>query len=527
MPFRKTRADFGEQIDGIGSGPDLEGDVFEFEHGRGGCAVAERLSAAKSRTLARNGAAMESPRRMSTPRRQHQRGTSAWKRCAIWALAALPVLLIAGYFAARAWIDSYLHSEDFRRFVSRATAHTLKAEGEFAPLHFTGMNIYSDGFKARGGEEAMFSTFAIDQIRADLSLRRWRERVWQVDRIEAARVEVRLDGSRVALAQTPPGPKSTGGGIGWLPNRVDIATAAVREVNLTWGDAVSGAGSLRRMSVVGNQKDSGWEISGASGRIEHGKLPGADLVAVRLLYKEPSLFVQSAEFRQGATGTLTAEGEVRFGEEVDLHAKLAGIDITPFLNDDWRVRLHGKLGGDVRIQSALPSVNGPVVSGSLALSGGEIEALPVLDEIANFTMLQRYRRLTLSRVAANFRQEKGVLTATNFAIESDGLLRVEGAFTVANGIIDGTFQVGVAASSLAMVPGAQEKVFTESRGGYVWSPMRLHGPLEKPGEDLSPRLAAAAKGAVIEKVESTVKGAVETGKGVIKGALDLLTPLFK
>lgn len=449
---------------------------------------------------------------------------SVWKRGALWALVVAPVLLFGGYFAARLWIDSYLRSEDFRRFVSSATARTLKAEGEFAPLHFTGMNIYSDGFKARGSEEAAFSTFAIDQIRADLSLRRWRERVWQVDRVDAQRVEVHLDGSRITLPQTTTNTSSRipTVGIGWLPNRVEIANASVREVNLLWAE-----GGLRRVNVVANQRDGAWEIAGNGGQITHGKLPGIDIVSTRLLYREPSLFVQSAEFRQGATGTLSAEGEIRFGEQIDLRAKLADIDIAPFLNDDWRLRLHGKLAGEVRIESAMPSGKPPVVSGSLHLDSGQIEALPVLNEIADFTMLQRYRRLTLNKASADFRQENGTLRATNFILESAGLMRVEGAFNVTNGIIDGVFQVGVAASSLTLVPGAQERVFTETRGGYVWTLMHLQGPIESPGEDLSPRLIAAAKGAVIEKVEETVQKTIEAGRDVLKGTLDRLMPLFK
>lgn len=449
---------------------------------------------------------------------------SVWKRGALWALVVAPVLLFGGYFAARLWIDSYLRSEDFRRFVSSATARTLKAEGEFAPLHFTGMNIYSDGFKARGSEEAAFSTFAIDQIRADLSLRRWRERVWQVDRVDAQRVEVHLDGSRITLPQTTTNTSSRipTVGIGWLPNRVEIANASVREVNLLWAE-----GGLRRVNVVANQRDGAWEIAGNGGQITHGKLPGIDIVSTRLLYREPSLFVQSAEFRQGATGTLSAEGEIRFGEQIDLRAKLADIDIAPFLNDDWRLRLHGKLAGEVRIESAMPSGKPPVVSGSWHLDAGQIEALPVLNEIADFTMLQRYRRLTLNKASADFRQENGTLRATNFILESAGLMRVEGAFNVTNGIIDGVFQVGVAASSLALVPGAQERVFTETRGGYVWTLMHLQGPIESPGEDLSPRLIAAAKGAVIEKVEETVQKTIEAGRDVLKGTLDRLMPLFK
>ena len=61
----------------------------------------------------------------------------------------------------------------------------------------------------------------------------------------------------------------------------------------------------------------------------------------------------------------------------------------------------------------------------------------------------------------------------------------------------------------------------------MWTPVRLSGPLDSPGEDLSPRLVTAAKDAAIEKVGDTVQSAVETGKEVIKGALDRLMPLFK
>jgi hypothetical protein len=94
-------------------------------------------------------------------------------------------------------------------------------------------------------------------------------------------------------------------------------------------------------------------------------------------------------------------------------------------------------------------------------------------------------------------------------------MRIEGAFTVVGGQIDGTFQVGVTPSSLQWLPGSQERVFTVARAGYLWTPMRLTGAIEHPSEDLTPRLAAAASGAIIRNVEGTVR---ETAKGV----LDLL-----
>ncbi|MGB8356693.1 MAG: hypothetical protein WCD79_22535, partial [Chthoniobacteraceae bacterium] len=85
-------------------------------------------------------------------------------------------------------------------------------------------------------------------------------------------------------------------------------------------------------------------------------------------------------------------------------------------------------------------------------------------------------------------------------------------------------------SSLQWLPGSQEKVFTASHDGYVWTTVRLTGPLNSPKEDLSPRLVAAATGAVID----TVNGVIQQvpGGDAIKEAPkklidDFLTPLLK
>ena len=151
------------------------------------------------------------------------------------------------------------------------------------------------------------------------------------------------------------------------------------------------------------------------------------------------------------------------------------------------------------------------MAGSLHISQGELTALPILDEIATFTRTQQFRRLNLSHASGDFVHDDTQLRVTNFIAESDGLIRVEGAFTILNNIIDGTFQVGVTPGSLQWLPGSQGKVFTESHGGYVWAPMHLTGPANKPTEDLSPRLIAAAQGAVIEGVQNAAGQAVKTG----------------
>ena len=367
----------------------------------------------------------------------------------------------------------------------------------------------------------------IQQIRADVNTRRFFDRVWVIDQVTAQRVAIRLDGIRLQLPEKPPAapeePSQRRGG--WLPNRVEIGTAAIRETDLEWG--AEKAGSLRGTALQIHPREGGWDFSGSGGHLAQAGFPQLAVERFKMRYKQPALFVQSAELRDGGTGAIHLNGEVRFNDALDLQAKLSGISITPLVAEDWRMRIRGNIGGEVRIKSALPAQYPPTVSGTLALEQGLLEALPVLDQIALFTRTQQFRRLVLSKVTAEFRQEKGRIEVRNFVGESDGLIRVEGNFTIVDSVIDGMFQVGVTPSSLQWLPGSQERVFTQQRGAYVWTAMRLAGPVSKPKEDLSPRLIAAAGGAVIEGVESRVRDTIQTGKDAAKSALDLLMPLLK
>ena len=100
-------------------------------------------------------------------------------------------------------------------------------------------------------------------------------------------------------------------------------------------------------------------------------------------------------------------------------------------------------------------IGGPQLKGSLRLSNGELTALPVLDQIAVFTRTQQFRRLTLTNASGDFEQQGEQLRVTKFIAESEGLIRMEGAFTVEAGMIDGAFLVGVTPGSLQWLPGAQ------------------------------------------------------------------------
>jgi hypothetical protein len=439
-------------------------------------------------------------------------------------LGALAVLLIGGWFAGKSWLVAYLHGPEFRRFVDARLSETLRAEVECAPLQFDGLNVFCDRIKTRGFEDSPFAEAQLEQARARFSLRRIFARAWELDHLEAQRLIVRLDGtrltrpSRAALNSQPSTLNSS-----WLPNRLEVSAAALRELEITWGDLPATAGALSGVAIQATRTDGDWTFDGRGGELVSAGLPTLDVTSFRLRQRDNVVFVNEAKFTGRDGGTAQVAGEIRFGERLDLQGQIDGVELAPILSGDWRLRLHGKMGGDVRVQSPLPASGPPNVSGSLRLTHGQIEALPVLNEIAAFTHSQQFRQLPLTHASGDFRREGERLEVTKLIAESEGCLRLEGGFVLAQGEIDGTFQVGVPPVALQWLPGSQERVFTTARGGYLWAPMRLTGPVEAPSEDLSPRLAAAA----LQKVEDATNDAIQRSRDALKSALDQLLPLFK
>ncbi len=469
------------------------------------------------------------------PRTTRQRPSlGRFGRIALISGGSLVALLVVLYFAGKAWAEAYLRSDAFRTFLNAKVGTTLRGEAEFAPFTFNGLNVYTDGVRAQGYEDAPFSEIRLDQLRASFSLSRFFEKVWQIEEVEAQSLTVRLDGTRLthppsvpALPPTvtsKPAEPGKSKSSGWLPNRVEIGNATIKELNLEWGDIPAKAGSLRGLFLHAAPASGGWDIDGHGGKIVSAGLPTLDIGAITVRQRDRSLFINSADFTQSGGGSLQASGEVQFDDHLDLRAKLDGVDLAPFLTDDWRMKMRGKLAGDIRVQSPLPARDGPTISGDVRILGGQFMALPVLDEIALFTRTQQFRRINLTNASATFTRDAKQLRVTNLIAESQGLIRIEGTFNVADNTIDGLFQVGVTPTSLQWLPGSQERVFTESRGGYLWTPMRLTGPVDSPKEDLSGRLITAAGNAVVDKAEAVARDAVKATKDAARSALDFLFP---
>ena len=452
----------------------------------------------------------------SAPRRR-------WLKRALLAGGALLVLAILATVGVKLWADQYLRSDKFRHFVNGKLSKTLKADTELAPFQYQGLTVFSDHLKAQGNFRAPSHSSSGSypggvqhppRLGGRLADRAARSR-------ETGRGTRGHQGSRSAGSQTRKTRREVEEPArwtpSWIPNRVEVGTATIKDASLRWSD-----GRLTGTAIQLQPSEGGWEIGGTGGTVAHGALPKLTLDKLRLRYRPPFVYVQNVELREGSGGSLNVTGEVEMNKRLDLQAKVNRLPIGPLLPEDWRARLRGNLSGDINILSLLPAQGTPALSGTVHLTEGSLEALPVLDQIAIFTRTAQFRRLALTRATGEFQRNEERLTVQNFVAESAGLIRLEGAFQVEGKRIDGNFEVGVTPSSLQWLPGSQARVFTVARDGYLWAPMRLVGPLEKPTEDLSPRLIAAAQGEIIDQATGTARDVIDSAKEAAKSALDLL-----
>ncbi len=426
--------------------------------------------------------------------------------------AGLAVLLVIAvgvvFLGYKSWAMSYLRSADFRRKMEARAGQDVRGRVAILPIRFEGNQFFSDGLTATGGQDAKFHSLKVDSVRGDFKLPSlWKlisgDRNGIVDNVEIQRVDADFDDLREEI-NVPPKEKHT---------HSQVLNIAVRDARLKWR-----GGDVTNLAVKISPRDRGWLLEGNGGKLNQLGLPILEVANIRAIYNEPAIFLQELIVRHDG-GEVVASGEMRPESKADLQFVVKNVSITPFLDEDWRARLHGRLNGDVRtIFSTREGDSTPTdYSGTLRMDGGQIEALPVLAKLAEFTKTDQFRRMRLDELSAEFRAVPKGVRVSKFVLESKQLLAIRGAFTIVEDQVDGTFDIGITPGPLQYLPGSQERVFTVNRDGYAWTTMRVTGPTSAVKEDLSSRLAAAAGAATIQQATDIGKGVIENG---VKGSVD-------
>jgi hypothetical protein len=438
--------------------------------------------------------------------------------------AAVFLGLVGGVLGGYYWLHAYLRSDVFRAMLENKVSTALHADASFLPLHWSGSSVHSNGLNATGRPGNPVRQLVLEQVRADLRLGGIFEGVWSVPEITVQR----LRGEIAAAVPAPPASDSTASPpaeapafpASWLPRRAVIDRIFIEDANLTWKPQDSPPATLERLKVEMRPHVNAWDIVGEGGQFHLAGWPSATVAHCKLRYTPGAIFVTTAELQPANQGRVLLSGEVATDstQALKLTADIRGVAISNLLEGDWLKRFSGFLDGTLFWEGRIDQPGSLQMRGSLELKDGRIEALPILNDIASLTKTQDLRSMRLHEATAKVRWKGDFVEVTSLELHSQGLARVTGGFTMRGDRLEGAFKLGTHPRTIKLLPGARENVFTEERDGYVWTDLRVTGPVDALTEDLTPRLQAAALKKVQDTATSTVQDVID--------AVESLVPAF-
>lgn len=473
-------------------------------------------------------------------RKRGNAGGAGWLGKAALGLIVLGVLAAAGFFAA---VRGYLHSDGFRKMLSGQVSRVARVDGGFTPLRWDGLAVDADVFEGSG--EGPLKELRVDGLHTEVSLGGLGRGVWEVIGSRAQRLAVSLDmrgaGSpQVAMAaESPASPmQETRIKSGWLPTQVELQELDLGEVEvkalLNQGPA-SLTGLKARLEKARAKSSYRAELADGTLRLPVSFLPDIRLDRARLRYQDQRLFLNSASASAWREGRLEASGEWDASQNIyQIEGGVSGVKCDEVLNETWAKRLSGNVTTDFTLSNPSGALT---ASGHLTVRDGVLTALPVLDALAAYADTRRFRSLALSEAQCDWRWRDNTLFLTNLVLASEGLVRLEGAISIRDRALDGTFRLGLAPGTLASIPGAETDVFTPGERALLWSPLRITGTLDDPEEDLTERLVEAAglrmfdvipeSGEKVIKFSRSVLGdnpaeTIEKGRRIIEENADLI-----
>lgn len=452
-------------------------------------------------------------------RRGQSTGQTGW---AVKIGIFLLVLAIGGSAVGYAMIRSYLHSDAFRVLLSERVSKALNVEGAFGLMRWDGLAARSEQFEGEGNEELL--GIRADAIRTEIGIERFRDGYWLLKGTALKHLEVtydarsRDDGRIVETDITAPTLPDVKPTRPWFPREIRYDTIEIGSLS---ANVLLDAGELKLANhrllatAVDGTGGTDFHLHGGTVTLPFEGFPPLRLNDIKARHQNDAVFLTTANFGVYDHGVLDLVGEWgNASKQFAIQGGLRGVECADLLNEDWSRRLTGKVLVDFAAQNR--QQDGLRVNGELEIHDGVLTALPLLDSLSAYADTQRFRVLTLQEARADWSWANGQWVFTNIRVTSEGALQLYGTLSIdSSGALDGSFRIGLAPGILSRIPGAETVVFQSGEFGLLWTTFRISGTLEKPREDLSSRLLAAAGMRMLEILP-------DSGERVLKNTRTLL-----
>jgi len=468
---------------------------------------------------------------MSTRTRLRSGKVSRWLLVLIALVVVFVVLILLAPMLVMGWVRGYVRQETFRGKMEQFFGTQLQGSATLAPLRWTGDEVTATeaGATTAGGWRA-----DLDGLRLALDWNAFRQRKWRIIGAGADSLLVERTSTLVPTVPAPPAPETkipspeSSSVPAWLRSYLP-ATTEVDSIHID-RFTLSHPGpwllkDARLRIAAWQQGETSLQASLEGGIIETPvSLPVQplplkfNLTRATARLSRDDLHLTEATLQWLGSSEITARGHIRPAQGTwNLSTHLAAIPLRECLSDDWKLRLTGILQGDLEIKGTHQTQ--PTFEGDIRLREGILTALPILDRLATYTGVERFKRLVLDIASTHLRSSGEDRHFEKIILQSNGLLRIEGTLHIQQGQLDGSFLVGVTPETLKWIPGAQQHVFTSTNPngppGMFWTPLRITGSVDAPREDLSDRLLSGAGKALLSA----------PGEIASKGTELLLSPL--
>ncbi len=481
-----------------------------------------------------------------TPRSRRRRKSSSSKRWLI-ALGTLAVLLAAAIFSFSVWLDGYLKSDSFRRWISAAISSQLKADASLNGISWRGSSAFVESFSASGSADAPFHSLSAADIRADINAGAIWDRTWHVEGVKVARASInfsKLPDQPTPPPQPPETPASSSGFLSSLiPNRVLLGPVRIDQFGFDWKSDSASASARNIALEIKPSDDQGFVLAkGAGGTLSSSALKNLplDITDFDASWQEGEIRLDSFHATTADDASITGEASVRLNQNapvLDARGTLADLQLAKIIPDDWLKRVKGTASASVQISGNPQDPDRLLWRGNAAIKDGLLEGLPILQIIARKTRNEGFVRLVLKDTRTRFtRTSSGDWILEGLLMDAPGLLRLKGnASIAASSQLSGNLLLGIVPGTLRYLAGAEQQVFLPidranlpasdrallgpEDSALLWTRLVLGGSLSNPTEDLSDRLALAWFNATVDEVlNMSMEGAIKAADAASKAA---------
>jgi hypothetical protein len=407
-----------------------------------------------------------------------------------FAAVAILFLIVAGTGVAvflSPLLTHYIESDTFRAAMENETAKGLHfPQCQYSPIRRTNaLTAQAERFEARDGEKAMKSlnahgiTATFDPL--GVFLRQWR---FTDVRVQSGDVEIQIYKARPEAVSPKP----------WfaifLPNRVYLKRIETPQANITWRFRDEQAGFFGTQLLI-TPHGLDFEYLATGGKLKMALLPDLDLRRAHLLISKTLLTIYNIDLASDSNGSENIHAQANAGvgkdKSIDLRANFSQVPIRSWLPAEWKEHLAGNAFGDLHWAGKDPKLESSSGEGSLRVSDGRIDDLPVLEKLAELAQKKSFEHLALNDCSLRVGWKYPRIDIENIAIEERGKFRIEGEMSIDQRRLRGTIRLGLTREYLDWLPNPEE-VFSRKEGDYLWTNVRLSGTIDDPGQDLSSRI---------------------------------------